>query len=101
LNLHYLPIPMRIRLLDRITEDNTSTSSRMYDSRTSIITEYSKLKNIPIIKPTIKHYLYGHVKSQFRVVIPEEWVIAALLPVQRFKKASASRAYNDSKRKMI
>jgi len=45
--------------------------------------------------------LYGHVKSEFRIVIPEEWVIAALLPVQRFKKSSASRAYNDSKRKMI
>ena len=101
LNLHYLPIPMRVRLLDRITEDKTSRSSRMYDSNTSIITDYSKLKDIPIIKPTIKHYLYGHVKSEFRIVIPEEWVIAALLPVQRFKKASASRAYNDSKRKMI
>ena len=100
LNFHYLPIPMRVRLLDRLTEDNTSETSRMFDSRTTIITDYSRLRNVRGVKPTIKHYLYGYVKSQFRIVIPEEWVIAVLLPVQRFKKASTAHVYKESKRIM-
>ena len=100
LNFHYLQIPMRVRLLDRLTRDNTAETSRMFDSRTTIITDYSRLKNVRGVKPTIKHYLYGYVKSQFRIVIPEEWVIAVLLPVQRFKKASTAHVYNESKRMM-
>jgi len=62
--------------------------------------DYSKLKKIKILKPTLKRYLAGQVKSQFRRIDADEFTVATLLPVQRFKKASASEVYADS-RKMI
>ena len=61
---------------------------------------YSKLKKIKLIQPTIHKYLAGHVQSQFRRIDADEFTVATLLPVQRFKKASASEVYADS-RKMI
>ena len=42
-----------------------------------------------IVDLTIKHYLNGYMKSQIRIIPPEEWLVAVLLPVQRFKKKSA------------
>ena len=61
---------------------------------------YSKLKNINLIKPTLHRYLAGHTKSQFRRIDADEFTIATLLPVQRFKKASEGAVWSDS-RKMI
>ena len=101
LNFHYLAIPTRVALLDRLTQSGSATASgRRFDENSSILTDYSSIKNIPMVKPTIKQYLYGYVKSQFRVVTPEEWVVAVLLPVQRFKKASASTVYAASRKLM-
>jgi len=78
INLHYLPMKLRINLLDRLVD-------------------YSKLKNIGLIKPTLKRYLAGRVKTQFRRIDADEFTVAALLPVARFKKASASEVYKDSR----
>ena len=49
-------------------------------------------------KAVVKRYLYSHMKSQVRIVTPDEWVIAVLLPVQRFRKASTSKVYNRTKK---
>ena len=97
INLHYLPIPLRIRLLDELMDYSTDTN---FDSKTKINTNYQKLKRVKLIKPTLKRYLAGRVKTQFRRIDADEFTVAALLPVQRFKKASASEVYADS-RKMI
>ena len=61
---------------------------------------YTALKSIRLIKPTLKRYLAGKVKSRFRRVDADEFTVATLLPVQRFKKGSQSEVYRDS-RKMI
>jgi hypothetical protein len=53
-----------------------------------------------LIRPTIKRYLNGRVKSQFRRIDADEFTIATLLPVARFKKASVGSVWADS-RKMI
>ena len=59
--------------------------------------DYSKLKNVKLIPPTIHKYLSGHTKSQFRRIDADEWTIAALLPVQRFKKATAKEVWKESR----
>ena len=59
-----------------------------------------KVKKIRLVKPTIHKYLAGQVKSQFRRIDADEFMIATLLPVQRFKKASDTQVWADS-RKMI
>jgi len=94
INMHYLPIPLRIKLLDRLVDYSNNTK---FDESTRLVVDYSKLKNIRLIKPTIHKYLRGHTKSQFRRIDADEFTIATLLPVQRFKKASDKEVWKDSR----
>jgi hypothetical protein len=72
------------------SEDFTSVTTRM-------VVDYNKLKSVRLIRPTIHKYLAGQTKSQFRRIDADEWTIATLLPVQRFKKASASEVWKESR----
>ena len=94
INLHYLPIPLRIRLLDRLVAFSNDTD---FDAGTRLLVEYAKVKNIKLVKPTIHKYLAGQVKSQFRRIDADEFMIATLLPVQRFKKATDNAVWSDSR----
>ena len=94
INLHYLPMTLRLQLLDRLVDYSNNTK---FDESTRLAVDYSKLKKINMIKPTLKRYLKGRVKTQFRRIDADEFTVAALLPVQRFKKASASEVYKDSR----
>ena len=86
---------MRVKLLDGLvdytnSEDFTAITTRM-------VVDYNKLKSIRLIRPTIHKYLSGHTKSQFRRIDADEWTIATLLPVQRFKKASDAEVWKESR----
>ena len=50
-----------------------------------------------MIKPALKKYLAGKVQSKFRRIDADEFTIAALLPVARFKKASIAQVHRDSR----
>ena len=54
INFHYLPIPLRINLLDRLVDFSNNTK---FDESTVLNVDYSKLKNIPIIKPNIMNII--------------------------------------------
>ena len=95
LNLHYLPIPLRIRLLDGLVDYSNNTA---FDETTRLVVNYKRLKNIELIRPTIHKYLSGYTKSQFRRIDADEFTIATLLPVQRFKKASEKEVWRESRR---
>ena len=84
INFHYLPVPLRMRLLDKVVNFPNDVN-------------YQGLKRISLLKPTIKKYLNGFVKSEFRIIQPDEFVVAALLPVHNFKKAQASQVWADSR----
>ena len=94
INFHYLPIPLRVKLLDRLVDFSNNTK---FDESTRLVVDYSQLKNINIVKPTIHKYLAGQLKSQFRRIDADEFTIATLLPVQRFKKAAASVVWKESR----
>jgi hypothetical protein len=97
INFHYLPIPLRIRLLDRIVDFSSNT---LFNEKTVLNVTYNKVKGIRLVKPTIHKYLAGYTRSQFRRIDADELTVATLLPVQRFKKASADAVWSDS-RKMV
>ena len=46
INLHYLPINLRIRLLDRLIDD---TNNVKFDATTKIVADYQSLKNVRLI----------------------------------------------------
>ena len=94
INLHYLSIPMRIKLLDRLTE---TANNKKFDESTSLNANYRALKNIDLIKPCLKRYLAGNVRSKFRKVTADEFIVATLLPVQRFKKQSDNFVFGQSR----
>jgi len=94
INLHYLPIPLRIKLLDKLVDYSNNTK---FDESTKLMVDYKKLKRIDLIKPTIHKYLAGQTKSQFRRIDADEFTIATLLPVQRFKKVSDREVWKESR----
>jgi len=94
INLHYLSMPMRIKLLDRLVD---YSNNNKFDESTKLRVDYSKLKNVNLIKPCLKRYLAGHVRSKFRKVEADEFMIATLLPIQRFKKQSDSHIFAKSR----
>jgi len=86
---------LRFRLLERMQA--TATDQR-FDSKTKFDVTYDDVKNIRIVKPTIKKYLYSHVQTGFLRINADEAAVAIYLPVQRFKKASEAQVYSDSRR---
>lgn len=99
LNLHYISPKQRINLLDALSEFANNSN---YDETTRLRLNWRKLKTIGAAfkaKPCVKKYLFKHVDSRFLEISADEWDIAALLPFQNFKGASANKVYNDSRNK--
>jgi len=94
INMHYLSMPIRIRLLDRLVDYSNNDK---FDSSTELRVDYSRLKKIDLIKPCLKRYLASNVKTKFRKVEADEFIVATLLPVQRFKKQSDSHIFAKSR----
>jgi hypothetical protein len=100
INLHYLPPKLRAALMDNLYE---ITSNKRYDESTKLRISYDILKGASkyrYFKPTFKHYLDSHVKSEFLKIDSVEWDIALFLDTARFEKASRQKVWSDS-RKMI
>lgn len=98
LNLHYLPLQYRAKLMDALYE---TANNDKYDESTRLNLSYSILNNaskFKYFKPCIKHYLTGQVKSRFLYVYPSEWDIALFLPLERFEGANKSTVYADSRK---
>jgi len=85
INFHYLPIPLRMRLLETLAK-------RKFNG------DYSKLKNIRLIKPCVKHYLKSQFASGFYRLDELDYAPAIFMPVQSFKKAGMSAAHRDARK---
>ena len=97
MNMHYLPLTLRARLMDALY--NLVTDKR-YDENTKLRLSYNVLKSTSrfrAFKPTIKKYLRSQVKSRFMKIDSVEWDMALFLPLQKFQKATAEKVYRDSR----
>ena len=96
LNMHYLPYPLRIQLLDRLM---TFKNNDKMDGTTRIKYSWALIAGVSKYKaaePCIKRYLSDHVKSPYNKVDSSNWTTAMLLPVERFVKAPKERVWKDS-----
>ena len=93
MNFHYLPYLLRFRLLERLQK----FSDGGFKSTTKMNVSYDIVKGINLVKPTLKKYLYGYVRSNFLRIDFDESALAAYLPVQRFVKAGTSKVWADSR----
>ncbi len=98
LNMHYLPVPFRIKLLDRLMEIDGSKNTRRVKLQLSweMISGASRLK---LLEPCVHMYLNGHVVSPFREIERADWATAMFLPVQKFVGANSTTVWKDSMRK--
>jgi len=98
INLHYVSPRNRVVIMDSLSN---ITNNKRYDSSTRLALSFRILKNVSkynMIKPCVKKYLYSQVKGNFVKIDANEWDIALFLPVQKFRKAAASKVWSDSAR---
>ena len=93
MNFHYLPSLLRFRLLERMQK----FADGGLNEKTKINANYDDVKSISLVRPTIKKYFYGHVRSRFLRIDFDEAALAVYLPVQQFRKAGTTRVYSDSR----
>ena len=97
INFHYLPYPLRAKLMDALYGTVTNES---YDITTKMKISYGILNGAAkfgVFKPTVKHYLVQHIRSKLIYVHPSEWDIALFLDTARFQGASQTQVWKDSR----
>lgn len=100
LNLHYLPVTLRARFLDKLL-DNLNNDKFNKTTRFALTYEFLQNSNeMRYYKPCFKRYLTRHVRGNFARVEANEWEIATFLPVADFAKQSETRVHRDSRKKI-
>tara|TARA_R110000822_G_scaffold48453_10_gene127636 strand:- start:2758 stop:3369 length:612 start_codon:yes stop_codon:yes gene_type:complete len=101
LNLHYLPILLRAKLLDGLMEITTNDK---FDETTKFRTRYKFLNRNAKVKryfePCVKRYLFSQIQGKMSLVHPNDWEIATFLPTQQFRKTGEGRVWADSRQKL-
>ena len=100
LNMHYLPLPLRAKLMDALYD---TANNKRYDETTRLRLSYEVLEGaakFKEFKPCIKRCLTSQVRSKFMYAYPSEWDIALFLPTERFVGASNSSVWADSRSKI-
>jgi hypothetical protein len=96
LNLHYLPFQYRIAFLGKLMKfadlNDAGEIERLRVTYDILIAS----KSLKAFKPCLKRYLTGHIQSKILAIQSNEWDIAAFLPLQQFKKASAAKVWQES-----
>ena len=96
INLHYLPIMYRAKLMDQLY---TTATNEKFDSTTKLSVSYEILNGASrfrLFKPCIKRYLTTHIKSRFLFIPSDEWDLALVIPSARWQKAKSSTVWRDS-----
>jgi len=84
INFHYLSIPLRVKILNILTEAYADRDVEKLDMTWRSIQRYKQ------IQPMVHRYLASRVDSLFLRLPIEDMLIAVLLPVQRFYKGAWS-----------
>ena len=97
INMHYLPLPLRARLMDALYD---IASDDKFDDATRLKLSYGVLKGAAkyrYFKPTVKMYLTDHTRSRFLYIHPTEWDVALFLPTERFVKKTKTSVWRESR----
>lgn len=99
INFHYLPIQLRLILLDRLKPFHVNAMN--FDETTrlrlsyNLLTSFSKLN---IVQPTLHKYLYNRFQSRMLQILPDDWEAALALPCERFVGETKGAVYRNSRR---
>jgi len=96
INFHYLPIPIRIKLYEKI---DALSKMKKYSQQRILQLTWETLLNasrFPEVRPAIKQYLFGHIRSRIIKVPLEDWKTALMLPNEDFAKVSTATVHRIS-----
>lgn len=88
LNMHYLPYPARIKLLDQLMHFKTTST---LDETTRLKLSWNTIRTLSqmqIAEACVHRYLINHVKSPLKRIEAPDWTTAMMLPVERFVGAT-------------
>lgn len=100
LNMHYLPLQYRAKLMDALYE---IANNDKFDETTKLKLNYQVLQSAAkyrYFSPTVHHYLTEQMMTRFMAIHSTEWDIALFLPLERFQKATKQDVWKDSKNKI-
>lgn len=98
INMHYLPLPLRAKLMDALYD---TVNNDKLDQTTKLKISYQVLSSaskFQYFKPCIKQYLNSNIDSKLIYIEPNEWDVALFLPLQRFQNASTAKVHSDSRK---
>ena len=99
INLHYLPLTMRAKLMDALM-----TLRGQKDGRIRLALTYQILKSASryaFFRPCLKRYLASHLRTKVMRIEAEEWSMAAWLPgVAKWVGASQEEVWRASSKMM-
>lgn len=91
LNMHYLPYRLRVVLLDNLLRFKTGK-----DENARLRYSWNLLQGISkhrLVQPCVKQYLTEHVQSQIKLISPDHWTTAMMMPVESFVKESKTKVW--------
>ena len=92
INFHYLPVYMRIKLLDLLDAGFAD------DRKGRLQVFWSDVKKLKLARPIVRRYKSDHVHSLFLHIPVQDMFVAILLPVEKFYHgAYKNKKYVNSK----
>ena len=113
INFHYLSVPQRWALLERLQAFQTSSLLDAFDPEEGagevVSLFWSQIKSIRGVRPIVRRYLTEQVNSAFLRIEISEMLIAASLPVERFyegawgkkKRVDPDKVWSNTRRRMM
>ena len=95
INLHYLPLEPRLILLSNLTQKSVFRDGQL--DRLNI--KYENLKGVQefaFFEPCFKRYLNSNIRSEIKLIPPEDWGFAASLPIESFMKKPKQYVWRES-----
>ena len=113
LNFHYLSVPQRWLLLERLSMFQVPSELDAFDTGEGagdvMALFWSKIRRKRGVKPIVKRYLTKYVQSRFLKIELSEMLIALSIPKERFytgkwggrKKYISEKVYRQTRREMM
>ena len=113
INFHFLSVPQRWLLLERLSMFQTPSELDSFDNEESggdvMALFYPKIKRKRGVKPLVRRYLTKYVKSYYLKIELSEMLIALTLPVERFytgkwggkKRVRPEKVFRQTRREMM
>jgi len=96
LNLHYLPFNYRLAFLGKLLKFAVQGEPGEIDRLRVTYDILIASRRLKEFRPCIKRYLSGHIQSKILAIQPNEWDIAAFLPLQQFRGAKSQEVWQES-----